>query len=545
MATPTAFKKASVLFAAGLMVVFWLCTSVRAQDTTPLLNVQRLGERSFFGLQVLLRCDSSYIALTSERVFTTQDDGATWTEPSVPLTNKSVVDILPRGDTLYALTANGALSISTNHGLSWTQIRRYGPGSASRIRISEDTVEAWDQYRAELATIHNKTTFAVRDSTLFISTPYGVNYSLTSTSFTESSSITANDSLVVIGRKRLPVVQVKLNTDALEEFNMPQMPPEYVSAVQLHEGYLYAGTVSQEGVLYRRSTSSGVWEQISINRNLEPIDVRRIVASDRGLYIGLREHGLAFLPSGQQVAYPLHDGLGGAIPQAADEYRGGVVLSTLTRGLVYVKGCGTDVVPFTTTLPYSGDYVLAVVDTTVVVGLQEGILLRSSNTGHSWETLSLKLPYASINRLRSTDSVLWVCTTEGVWKSADRGTIWQRAFTELRSQSIQDVYRLAGGWLVRAQDNSYLCSDSGSYSVFSPEGTFDHRPHILDVDVSRGIIFAAGYPGIFVSKDSGSTWRVFSIPDNQTLRFIRVFGSRVFFTGVRGQIFYVDVTDLL
>ncbi len=518
---------------------------MRAQDTTPKLNVQRLGDRSFFGLQALLRCDSSYIALTSERVFTTQDDGATWTEPSVPLTNKSVVDVLPRGDTVYVLTANGALSRSTNHGLSWTQIKRYGPGSVNRIHISEDVVEAWDIYRAELATFHHNTTFTVKDSTLFITTSHGVSCSLTSPSFAESSCITANDSLVVIGRKRLPMIQVNLNSETLEELSMQQMPPEYVSAVQLHEGYLYAGTVSQEGVLYRYSMLRGVWEPVSINRNLEPIDVRRLVSSDRGLYIGLREHGLAFLPLSQQVAYPLHDGLGGAIPQSADDFQDGIILSTLTRGLVHVKGCGTKVVPFTTTLPYSGEYALAVIDSTVVVGLQEGTLLRTSTAGRTWDTLSLKLPYASINRLRSIDSTFWACTTEGAWTSKDRGTTWQRAFMGLPSQSIQDVYRTVGGWLVRAQDNSYLCSDGGSYSVFRPEGTFDHRPHILDVDVSRGIIFAAGYPGIFVSKDSGTTWRVFSIPDNQTLRFIRVFGSRVFFTGVRGQIFYVDVTDLL
>ena len=541
----TAIHKASVLFTAGSLVLFCFCTSVRAQDTTPKLNVQRLGDRSLFGLQSLLRCDNTFLALTSERVYATSDEGVTWSEPSVPLTNKSVVDILPYGDTIYVLTANGALSQSTNHGLSWTQIKRYSPGSVNRIRISGGQVEAWDLNSAALSTIHNGTTFTLRDSTLFISTPYGVSYSLTSPSFMESSCITANDSLVVIGRKRLPIIQLKLNTDALEELSMQQMPPEYVSAVQLHEGSLYAGTVSQEGALYRHNMSGGVWEPVSINRNLEPIDVRRIVSSEHGLYIGLREHGVAFLPSGQQVAYPLHDGLGGAIPQSADAFQDGVVLSTLTRGLVHVKRCGSEVDLFTSTLPYSGEYALAVVDTTVVVGLQEGVLLRSSNAGRTWDTLSLKLSYASINRLRSSEGVLWACTSEGAWNSKDRGTTWQRAFMELPSRSIQDVYRLGGGWLVRAQDESYICPDSGLYSVFRPEGTYDHRPHILDVDVSRGIIFAAGYPGIFVSKDSGVTWRVFTIPDDQTLRFIRVFDSRVFFTGVRGQIFYVDVSDLL
>ncbi len=545
MLTRTAIHKASVLFTAGLLVLICFCTSVRAQDTTPKLNVQRLGERSFFGLEVLLRCDSSYIALTSERVFTTQDDGATWTEPSVPLTNKSVVDILPRGDTLYALTANGALNISTNHGLSWTQIRRYGPGSVNRIRNINGYVEAWDHNNAALSTTHDNNVYTVRDSTLFVSTPYGVTYTLTSSSLLESSCITADDSLVVLGRKRLPTIQITLNTAALEELNMQQLPPEYVSAVQLHGGYLYAGMVSQEGVLYRRRMLDGVWESVSINRNLEPIEVRRFVPSDRGLYIGLREHGVAFLSAGQQVAYPLHDGLGGAIPQSASAFQDGVVLSTLTRGLVHVKRCGSDVDLFTTTLPYSGEYALAVVDTAVVVGLQEGILLRSITAGRTWDTLSLTLPYASINRLRSSDNTIWICTTEGAWTSKDRGTTWQRAFTDLPSQSIQDVYRIVGGWLVRTQDESYICPDNGAYSVFHPDGTYDHRPHILDVDVNRGVIFAVGYPGIFVSKDSGATWRVFTIPDDQTLRFIRVFDSRVFFTGVRGQIFYVDVTDLL
>ncbi len=528
-----------------VVLLLALCSlPLTAQDTTPQLDVRRLGERAFSGAQAVVPCDSALIVVTTDNAYASSDGGVLWKEIAAPLTHKSVVDILCVNDTLYVLTNNGVLSRSTTQGLRWSQVERYKPRTVNRIRITTAGAEAWYLIDADKQTVNGTGYYHVRDSTLYIDHSYGVACAVTSPMFADASCMVTDGSTIFIGRKRKPILSINLGSGDIDEMDMAQMSTEFVNTLCLHQAWLYAGSVSPSGVVYRRRIEGGNWESININRNLEQADAQRIISTPQGVYIGFREQGVAFVPNSGSVAYPIHDAMGTVATISKGLLQNDVLLTTLSRGIVRIRNCGAEVETFASTLPHSGEYSVGALGNNVFVGVLEGYVLRSADDGKTWDTLSLQVPYASLRKIRCTSGRVVVCTSEGAWESLDLGSTWTRVFTSIPSQSIRDVHRLPQGWLVQANDDSYVISDSGSFTAFRPQGTFEYKPHIIDVAVNGKTIYAAGYPGLFVSRDSGVTWRVFGVADNQTLRSVNVWNNHIYLTGVRGQIFYVDVKDV-
>lgn len=531
--------------AVCIVVFATFANTSHAQDTAiSRLQPGRYGERMFPGIRSLVRCDSTAILTTIDDVFISTNDGTTWTELVAPLTHKSVVDVVPRGDTIFALTTNGVVHRTTNHGLTWGKLKRFTDQKPNRLRNVDGDVKAYTNSQAEQRTSTTYAGFSVQDSTLSIELAIGVTCKITSAMFVEATSMAATDTSVYLGRSRLPILCLNFRTDVIQELEMGPLEAEFVHTLKFHNGYLFAGVVSGKGGIYRRYPTSTTWDLVNIDHNTESVDVERIVSAPNGLYIGFRNHGVAFLPNGALVALPIHDGLIGAVAQTCEPYRGGFIVTARLRGLVRVTGCGRAVDRFSSTMPNSSEYVSAVTDSAVFVGLHEGYIIRTLDDGLHWDTLSLKLSISAINKMYSYDGSILICTLSGVWKSTDLGATWNKAFAYLPNQEIQDVYRFAGGWIVRANDESFICSDDETYVPFRPAGTFEFKPHILDVKTDRDVIYAAGYPGVFVSNDFGANWRVYTVDDNMILRSINVFGDKALFSGVRGQIFQVQIKDL-
>jgi photosystem II stability/assembly factor-like uncharacterized protein len=531
--------------AVCVAVIAALAGACNAQDTAiSRLQPASYGERLFPGIRCLVRCDSSAILTTIDDVFLSTNNGASWSELVAPLLHKSVVDIVPRGDTIFVLTSNGAVHRTTNHGLTWSKYKRSSDNKPNRLRYAGNDVESYADNYAERKASTLYARFLVQDSTLTIEHAIGISCTITSNVFVEATSITATDSSVFLGRKRLPILYVDTRHHSFQELEMGPLDAEFIHTVLAYGNFLFVGVESGKGGIYRRHLQGNSWDVVNIDRNNETVDVERITRGSTGLYFGFRNHGIAFLPNNSLVAMPIHDGLIGAVAQTSDPYRGGYIVTARLRGLVRVAGCGQTLDRFSTTMPNSSEYVAAVTDSAVFVGLHEGYVVRTLDDGLHWDTLSLKLSISAINKMFCYEGSVLICTLNGVWKSTDLGETWTKAFAELPHQEIQDVYRFEGGWVVRANDESYVCSDNGTYSVFNPAGSFEFKPHILDVKIDHGVIYAAGYPGVFVSKDFGVTWRVYTVADNMILRSINVFGENVVFTGVRGQIFTVNIKDL-
>ena len=214
------------------------------------------------------------------------------------------------------------------------------------------------------------------------------------------------------------------------------------------------------------------------------------------------------------------------------------------RGLIHVRNCGRTVDRFSSSLPYSGEYVAGVSDSAVIVGLYHGIVIRSRDEGKHWDTLGVRFGESAINRIRSYGTTVFICTNDGAWSSTDNGDTWSRAFTQLPQQTVQDVHKTATGWVVRTNQATYVCDTGGSYTKFAPKGNFPRAPHIVDVQVNGTKVYAVGFPGIFTSPDNGKTWKIFTIADNSIVQRISVIDDRAYLSGIRGDIYFVRLQDL-
>lgn len=518
---------------------------MNARDTVlTTLPVVRYGERSFAGIRGFVECDSSVLLLTMDDIFLTSNGGKSWRELVAPLPHKSVIDVVSTPDSTYVLTANGAIHRTGNNGLTWNHAARYKQGSVNTLAVTQQGIGALFVQSPKHTVTTSGGTYTLKDSTLYVSLPYGVTYTVTSPAFIEASCIATNDSMLFVGRGRLPILSVQLHGQILADVDMKHLHQEFISALLVVHSYLYVGVNSGQGGLYKKPVVGTHWETVNIDRNTESVDVQCIRSTPKGIYVGFREHGLAFIPNGSHLAYPIHEGLSGAVAQTTDPYKDDFILTARLRGLVRVGRCGVDVERFSTSLPYSGEYVAGVSDTTVVVGLHEGIVIRSKDDGTTWDTLSIRFTESAINTIRGVGPTLFICTNDGVWRSNDAGKTWARSFKELPQQNIQDVHRLPNGWLVRSNEESYLCNDDTTYTTFNPAGNFEHKPHILDVKVHDNVIYAVGYPGLFVSRDGGVTWKTYSVPDSPIVRTVSVYGDRLFITALRGQVYYVSLQVL-
>ncbi|MBU3678947.1 MAG: hypothetical protein FGM32_04985 [Candidatus Kapabacteria bacterium] len=481
---------------------------------------------------------------TVDDILITADNGGHWKELTAPLPHKAVVDVLPVDDTVYVLTSNGAVHRTTDVGLTWNQSKRYKSGQTNRLFQDTFGVGAFEAQTPNKVDSTTNAHFSVRDSTLSVQLDNGLRISITSNAIRDVTCMAATDSVVYVGRARLPVLAVRLTDHTISELGMGHLNQEHIAVLRIHNNYLYAGVMLGLGGLHRRPLTGNYWEYVNIDRNTETVEVQCIVSGTKGLYAGFRDHGVAWLPDGGHVAYPIHEGLAGALIQTADAYRGGYIITARLRGLIHVKRCGLDVERFSSSLPYSGEYVTGVSDSAVIVGLYHGLVIRSKDDGKHWDTLSVRFGESAINRIRSYGNTVFICTNDGTWSSPDNGDTWSRAFSQLPEQTVQDVHKSPNGWIVRTNQGAFVCDSTGSYTKFAPEGNLPRAPHIIDVQVNGTMIYATGFPGIFTSSDGGKTWKIFTVADNSIVQTITVINDLVFFAGVRGDVFYVNIRDL-
>lgn len=530
------------MFNAMLMVLLGAAT---AQNSTPhSLQVKKYGQRSFPGLRTVVSCDSSMILATLDEVLLSTNNGGQWRELIAPLPQKAVVDVLPLGDSIFVLTSNGAVHKTTNDGLTWKQSKRYKPGQTNRLFHGQLGVSAFEAPSANTVDSTNHAHYTARDSTLDIRFDNGMRMSITNTAIREVTCIAASDSIVYVGRAKLPILAIRLTDSKITELEMGHLNREHIGVLTIHDGYIYAGVMLGQGGLHRMNVGGSPWELVNIDRNTATVDVQRIVSGERGLYIGFREHGVAWIPNGASVAFPIHEGLSGALIESVDAFRGDLIVTARLRGLVRVGNCGRTVDRFSSSLPCSGEYVTGVSDSAVIVGLHEGVVIRSIDEGQRWDTLLLRFGESAINRIRSYGSTVHICTVDGVWSSADNGATWSRTFSQLPHQSVQDVHKTLSGWIVRTNQAAFICDTNGAYTTFAAKLSLPKTPHLLDVQTHGTMIYAVGFPGVFSSPDGGATWKHFTIADNAIVQTMSVINGLVYFSGVRGDIYYTNIQEL-
>lgn len=514
-------------------------TRIYSQDTTSqTLRLRQLGKKAIVGINALAVCDTVFIASAQENTFVSWDSCKTWTELAAQLPHKTVVDIAASGDTVFVLAANGSTYRTTNHGLTWGAFRKHGGTPTPNVFQKQgDSLSTVFVAKPQLTATYREARYSVTDSTITIESPCGIVCRISSGTFTEASCIAVSDEAIYLGCRRQGILAVQMPTYEAQWMELGGIKNEYINTLAAYDGYVYIGILSGMGGIYRKAERGTALDIIHFDRAVEAVDILCLRSSSKGVYVGTREYGISYIPRNGHVAYQIHSGLLEAVSQNVEPLGTDLLLVSRLRGVMRIQDCGAHVEPFTTSLPMSGEYIACSIGNNVVVGITEGYLLRSRNNGRTWDTLSLTLPPSSINRIRSYEGALYVCTGSGLFVSRDTGSTWTEFLPKLQTRYINNIFQIPGGWMVHAVDTVFIVNSTGDLKVFAPKGNFRFTPLIHDVAVHEGTVYAAGYPGLFVSADGGVTWEVYYIDDVVMTRTITIVDSTFYITSVQGRIY--------
>lgn len=149
-------------------------------------------------------------------------------------------------------------------------------------------------------------------------------------------------------------------------------------------------------------------------------------------------------------------------------------------------------------------------------------IYRSESAGEMFRKIQ-GIPYSArrtrMLQMDPTDhNVVYAGTTEGLWKTTDAGVTWKRMTGP--NIVINDVLidpRSPARILLATDRSGVLASDDGGVTFTASNRGFTHRQAAaLLVDRSNSAVLYAGvlndkeFGGVFVSRDSGQTWKQIS-----------------------------------
>jgi photosystem II stability/assembly factor-like uncharacterized protein len=149
-------------------------------------------------------------------------------------------------------------------------------------------------------------------------------------------------------------------------------------------------------------------------------------------------------------------------------------------------------------------------------------IYRSESAGELFRKIQ-GIPYSArrtrMLQMDPTDhNVVYAGTTEGLWKTTDAGVTWKRMTGP--NIVINDVLidpRRSARVLLATDRSGVLASDDGGMTFTASNRGFTHRQAAaLLVDRSNSAVLYAGvlndkeFGGVFVSRDSGQTWKQIS-----------------------------------
>ncbi len=168
----------------------------------------------------------------------------------------------------------------------------------------------------------------------------------------------------------------------------------------------------------------------------------------------------------------------------------------------------------------------------IIVGDARGILHFSRDGGKSWQRLAIlensgAIQAVAISPDYKTDRTIWVGTElGGIFKTVDGGDSFSPVNNSIGDRSIMslaispnyetDSTILASTWhegVFRSTDggNSWKKQSRGLKKHPQADTNLYRNPHFSDLSISPtysqdGIVFLAGFDGLFKSKDGGGSW---------------------------------------
>jgi photosystem II stability/assembly factor-like uncharacterized protein len=161
-------------------------------------------------------------------------------------------------------------------------------------------------------------------------------------------------------------------------------------------------------------------------------------------------------------------------------------------------------------------------------------VFRSTDSGANWTSVDNGLTNPNVNALTVSGTNLIAGTMGGVFRTSDYGTSWTQVSSGL-TNVVVDAFAVSGQNLFAGGDSGavYSSTDNGTNwrKVSNRVGNSSFVSALLGYTASGGTgstrLFAGTDIGIFVSVDSGTTWRITGATGN-LISALAVDGTNLF-----------------
>lgn len=506
-----------------------------ARDQNDTLAFSKLGKGVFFGVNAILRSDTTIILVSNQDVFRSSNDGVSWESIAEPLPHNNITAVDAEHDTIYAGSGHGTVYKSTDHGLQWKVLQRSNIGtirgfgiSAEPLAFDNPSTHVWPRPTLALTQV---------DSTITQTSPLGIRRSYTWRAFQGARARIASDSLIVLTSGEADIIVYYLNDGHTDTMSASLLQGQTVSSLAMCHDTLFIGTKLALGGVFRVRLGQHQWEQMLIDRIEGALDVNTLTVNDRAVYVASREHGVLVVPHGSNIIRSISNGIHFALHQSVSRYRSSWVVSSRVKGALAFDDNGTNLRILSTGAPSSPEYVVTALGTSLVMGLADGSVYVSRDDGNSWEFRSKSFEQSEITNFRVIDGSLYATSVTGLYKSIDTARSFTLVTEALKGENVQSVVKTDSMLIVFASTGTYTLRGNGRMDVFAPNVKADYQVRLNDAIVHNGVVLGAGYPGLFISHDAGSTWSLVTIPKAMVLRTVYCDDTSVYVVGDDGDIY--------
>lgn len=472
------------------------------------------------------------------------DSGRTWTPVGDELRQHTVVDIAVSGDSIITLAPSGTLNVTTNNGLSWS---RLSTGASNQTNVIMQDSAGWrGAYDADRARswIASRERILVRDTMIIVEVPSGCRILHASPQFSGASCVTASYRHIFLGRGRNGILTIDRATGTVRQNDYDRLAGEYIGSLCVDADMLYASLSTGVTGLYRRSEDGQHWYNLPFDQPITQAEVLCIRATGKGVLVGMREAGVAFMDHAKTTGTIIHLGYRDAVVNSLQPTPEGVLINTQMRGPSLVSTTDRSIRDLSSSLPPCFAPSSCVIGTTIVTACQDGSIYRTSDVGRTWERVSKPVAAAEMVRVHSEDHRLLLLTAKGVLSSSDTGRTWQRIHNGLEQFELWTMVRVDSTDLVMTNAGTFRVEPDESVEKLVLPADYEQQSFISSLATTGKAVYTSGFPAIMKSTDAGRSWKVHYSPEAMATRCVTIGGDYLYTASADGFIYRVRLDAL-